>query len=74
MRTAATAAPSACRHLDASLRTWEAVEIQPWIEAITGMVQVDDYAGYSPHRADESRFGESVVESGSATSAYTFSF
>lgn len=27
--------------------TWEAVEIQPWIEAITGFVQVDDYAGYS---------------------------
>jgi transposase len=27
--------------------TWEATEIQPWIEAITGMVQVDDYKGYS---------------------------
>jgi transposase len=27
--------------------TWEATEIQPWIEAITGMIQVDDYKGYS---------------------------
>jgi transposase len=27
--------------------TWEAAEVQPWIEAITGIVQVDDYKGYS---------------------------
>ena len=27
--------------------TWEAIEVQPWIEAITGMIQVDDYKGYS---------------------------
>jgi len=27
--------------------TWEATEVQPWIEAITGMIQVDDYKGYS---------------------------
>jgi transposase len=27
--------------------TWEATEVQPWIEAITGIVQVDDYKGYS---------------------------
>ena len=27
--------------------TWKAAEVQPWIEAIAGMVQVDDYAGYS---------------------------
>jgi hypothetical protein len=27
--------------------TWKAIEIQPWIEAITGVIQVDDYKGYS---------------------------
>ena len=27
--------------------TWKAIEVQPWIEAITGMVQIDDYKGYS---------------------------
>jgi transposase len=27
--------------------TWAAIEIQPWIEAIRGYVQVDDYKGYS---------------------------
>jgi transposase len=27
--------------------TWEATDVQPWIEAITGMIQVDDYKGYS---------------------------
>lgn len=37
--------------------TWEATEIQPWIEAITGMVQIDDYKGYSA-------MVESIVESG----------
>lgn len=38
-------------------KTWEATEIQPWISAITGMVQVDDYKGYSA-------FVESITESG----------
>lgn len=28
-------------------QTWKATEIQPWIEAITGFIQVDDYKGYS---------------------------
>lgn len=27
--------------------TWEAAEVQPWILAITGVMQVDDYKGYS---------------------------
>jgi len=27
--------------------TWEATEVQPWIEAISGFIQVDDYKGYS---------------------------
>ncbi|HHH27589.1 MAG TPA: IS66 family transposase [Polyangiaceae bacterium] len=27
--------------------TWEAAEVQPWILAITGFMQVDDYKGYS---------------------------
>ncbi len=27
--------------------TWEATEIQPWMKAITGFIQVDDYKGYS---------------------------
>ncbi len=27
--------------------TWEATEIQAWVEAITGFIQVDDYKGYS---------------------------
>jgi len=38
-------------------KTWEATEIQPWIEAITGFVQVDDYKGYSATV-------ESMVETG----------
>ncbi len=27
--------------------TWEATEIQAWVEAITGFIQVDDHKGYS---------------------------
>jgi len=37
--------------------TWKATEIQPWIEAIGGMIQVDDYRGYSATV-------ESIVETG----------
>jgi len=37
--------------------TWKATEIQPWIEAIGGMIQVDDYKGYSATV-------ESIVETG----------
>ncbi len=37
--------------------TWKAIEIQPWIEAITGFIQVDDYKGYSAKV-------ESLVETG----------
>ena len=28
-------------------KTWTADEIRPWIEAVTGFIQVDDYKGYS---------------------------
>jgi transposase len=33
--------------------TWEAEEIRPWIIAITGFIQVDDYKGYSTQVPDD---------------------
>ncbi len=45
---------------DALAETWAAIEVQPWIEAITGFIQVDDYKGYSAEVESMLETGKSV--------------
>jgi len=40
--------------------TWKAVEIQPWILAIRGVIQIDDYKGYSATVESPLQTGEHV--------------